>query len=115
MHNKVHTLSQNRLELKNLEIFSYILLVSVLKMFYIWDFRTKNSNYGEKNYFYENITFSGSYLFCGPSDQTVDPSVSFTNETNDVSLNELIILVRWTTQILHNKDDLGVVRFQRQI
>ena len=30
----------------------------------------------------------GSYLFRGPLDQTVDPSVSFTIKTNQVSLTE---------------------------
>ena len=41
----------------------------------------------------------GSYLFRGPSDQTVDLSVSFTLETNSVSLTEQTKLAQQTIQM----------------
>ena len=53
---------------------------------------------------------SGSYLFRGPSDQTIDPS--FRIKTNEVLLTEQTILVRHTIQIIRNKDDLKVVHFE---
>ena len=55
---------------------------------------------------------SGSYLFRGPSDQTVGLSASFTIETNGISLTEWAILARRTPQIGHNKYDPRAVCFQ---
>ena len=46
------------------------------------------------------IGSQGLYLFPDPLDQTVDPSVSSTNETKGKSLIEWIILVRWIGQII---------------
>ena len=38
------------------------------------------------NHFPDKNLVSGSYLFHGPLDQSVDPLVSFTIETNEISL-----------------------------
>ena len=54
----------------------------------------------------------GLYLFREPSDQTVDPSVTFTIETNGISLTEWTIFVWPTIQIKCNIDDSRVVCFQ---
>ena len=60
----------------------------------------------------EQEFYPGSYLFRGPSDQTVGSSVSFTLETNGLSLAEWTILVQWSIQITHNTYDPRMIRFQ---
>ena len=56
--------------------------------------------------FFVNRT-SGSYLFRGPSDQTVGPLVFFIIKTNYISLTEWTILAQWTIQYPLNKYELG--------
>ena len=50
----------------------------------------------------EHLSFQnnqGWYLFRGPSDHTVTSFISFTIETNGVSVTERTILVRWKSLV----------------
>ena len=54
----------------------------------------------------------GSYWFRGPLDQTIRSSVSFTIETNEITLTEWTILIRRTTQINCKRHGSWMVCFQ---
>ena len=64
------------------------ILYPPVNMVLIWTLMALNSNFRSKV-----PKIIGSYLFRGPSDQTVGPLLSFTIETNETSLTEWFLLV----------------------